>query len=60
MKSSIKVEKGLNETIIIKFSYNPEYIKKIKFINGYRWHPEEKIHALRLHKCCASCKETVE
>lgn len=28
--------------IKISFPYNPDYITKIKTIEGYRWHPEEK------------------
>ena len=28
--------------IICRFPYNPAYITKIKTIEGYRWHPEEK------------------
>ena len=46
MKSLIKVGTGPNETIIVKISYNPEYIEKIKSIDGYRWHPEEKYWSL--------------
>lgn len=38
----IRIEKGDNGNIIVKFPYNPNYIVKIKTINGYRWHPEEK------------------
>ncbi len=30
------------ERITISFPYNPDYIAKIKTIEGYRWHPEEK------------------
>ena len=30
------------EWINISFPYNPDYITKIKTIEGYRWHPEEK------------------
>lgn len=28
--------------IKISFPYNPDYIAKIKTLEGYRWHPEEK------------------
>jgi hypothetical protein len=28
--------------IKISFPYNPDYITKIKTIEGYRWHSEEK------------------
>ena len=30
------------ERIKISFPYNPDYIAKIKTIEGYRWYPEEK------------------
>jgi hypothetical protein len=30
------------EMIEIFFPYNPDHIAKIKAIEGYRWHPEEK------------------
>ena len=30
------------ERIKISFHYDPDYIAKIKTIEGYRWHPEEK------------------
>ena len=30
------------ERIKISFPYSPEYIAKIKILEGYRWHPEEK------------------
>lgn len=38
----IRIEKGDNGDIIIKFPYNPVYIAKIKTVNGYKWHPEER------------------
>ncbi|MDA8339008.1 MAG: hypothetical protein M0Z70_06890 [Nitrospiraceae bacterium] len=28
--------------ITVAFSYNPEYIEKVKAIPGHRWHPEGK------------------
>jgi site-specific recombinase XerD len=37
----IKVEKR-DEKLIVKFPYNPNYIAKVKTINGHKWHPEEK------------------
>jgi len=37
----IEVEKN-EEMIKISFPYNPDYIVKIKTIEGYRQHPEEK------------------
>ncbi|MDI6917609.1 MAG: hypothetical protein QMC80_07415 [Thermoplasmatales archaeon] len=38
----IKVINGRDNRIKVTFPYNPDYIVKIKTINGYRWHPEEK------------------
>jgi hypothetical protein len=37
----IEVRKD-GERINILFPYNPGYIVKIKTIEGYRWHPEER------------------
>ncbi|MBE9541996.1 MAG: hypothetical protein IMF01_06725, partial [Proteobacteria bacterium] len=37
----IEVRKN-GERIKISFPYNPDYISKIKTIEGYRWHPEDK------------------
>jgi hypothetical protein len=37
----IEIKKG-GERIKIYFPYNPDYIAKIKSIEGYRWHPDEK------------------
>jgi len=31
-----------DERIAVAFPYNPDYIAKVKSIEGYRWHPEEK------------------
>jgi len=36
----IKIEKGVNDKIIVRFPYEPSYVEKIKSIKGYRWHPE--------------------
>ncbi|RCK72659.1 MAG: Integrase [Ignavibacteriae bacterium] len=36
------------DRVAIKFPYNEEYIKEIKKISGYRWHPEEKYWSLPL------------
>jgi len=30
------------DRIAVVFPYNPDYIAKVKTIEGYRWHPEEK------------------
>ncbi|MEA2054966.1 MAG: site-specific tyrosine recombinase/integron integrase [Candidatus Thermoplasmatota archaeon] len=37
----LKIERG-NKGIVVKFSYNPDYIAKIKTLEGYKWHPKEK------------------
>jgi len=37
-------EKG--ERIEIAFPYNPDHIAKIKAIEGYRWHTEDKCWSL--------------
>ena len=37
----IEVRKD-GERIKIAFPYNPDYITKIKSIEGYQWHPEKK------------------
>jgi hypothetical protein len=37
----IKVEKD-EKRIKVSFPYNPRYIAKLKTINGYKWHPEDK------------------
>jgi integrase len=39
----VKAEAGIERgRIIVRFPYNPNYIAKIKTIEGYKWHPEEK------------------
>jgi len=41
--NKIKIQKQNNERIKIPFpNYNYSYISKIKSIEGYKWHPEEK------------------
>ena len=41
----IEVRKD-GERIKIAFPYNPDYITKIKSIEGYQWHPEKKYWSL--------------
>jgi hypothetical protein len=36
----IKVSSDIPGRIKIKFSYNLEYVGKVKTITGHRWHPE--------------------
>ncbi|MEJ5166677.1 MAG: hypothetical protein WHV67_06585 [Thermoanaerobaculia bacterium] len=38
----IKISKLGENRIRVHFSYNPEYVQKIKTIKGYGWHPEGK------------------
>ncbi|GFO96106.1 phage integrase family protein, partial [groundwater metagenome] len=44
--TGIKIGRGVANRITVSFSYNPDYIAKIKTIEGYRWHPEEKCWSL--------------
>ncbi|GFO96785.1 uncharacterized protein ig2599ANME_0975, partial [groundwater metagenome] len=46
--TGIKIGRGVANRITVSFSYNPYYyyIAKIKTIEGYRWHPEEKYWSL--------------
>lgn len=38
----IEIKKGAEGKIIVTFSYNPDYVEKVKQIKGHWWHPEEK------------------
>jgi hypothetical protein len=38
----IKISSDIAGRIKVVFSYNPEYIAKIKMVKAHRWHPEEK------------------
>lgn len=38
----IKISTDIPGRIKVVFSYNPEYVAKIKTVNAHRWHPEEK------------------
>ena len=38
----IKISLDIAGRIKVVFSYNPEYIAKIKMVKAHRWHPEEK------------------
>jgi integron integrase len=38
----IKISSDIAGRIKVVFSYNPEYVAKIKTVNAHRWHPEEK------------------
>ena len=40
--TGIKIGMGDANRITVSFPYNPDYIAKIKTIEGYKWHPEEK------------------
>lgn len=37
----IRIEDG-KDIVIVKFSYNPDYIAKIKTVKGYRWYPNKR------------------
>jgi integrase len=38
----IKISSDIPGRIKVVFSYNPEYVAKIKTVKAHRWHPEEK------------------
>jgi integron integrase len=38
----IKISSDIDGKIKVEFSYNPEYVAKIKTVNSHRWNPEEK------------------
>jgi len=42
MESEIRVQNADFREIRVTFPYNPSFIEKIKTIDGWRWHPEEK------------------
>jgi len=45
---TIKIGRGVENRITVNFPYDPDYIAKIKTMQGYRWHPEEKYWSLPL------------
>ncbi|MDP3103796.1 MAG: hypothetical protein Q8M95_04220 [Candidatus Methanoperedens sp.] len=44
--TEIKIGRSAANRITVSFPYNPDYIAKIKTMQGYRWHPEEKCWSL--------------
>jgi len=38
----IKISSDIPGRIKVAFSYNPEYVGRIKTVKAHRWHPEEK------------------
>lgn len=38
----VEIKKCPEGKIIVTFPYNPDYVKKVKSIEGHWWHPEEK------------------
>jgi len=42
MNAEIKIGKNPEGRVTVSFPYNPDYISKVKTIEGYRWHPKEK------------------
>jgi len=41
--TKIRISKDIkHERILVSFSYSPEFISKLKSIDGYRWHPDKK------------------
>jgi len=43
MKHSIRIDKDVSGRIIVAFTYNPTRVIKVKTIQGYKWHPKEKL-----------------
>ncbi|MEW6686667.1 MAG: site-specific tyrosine recombinase/integron integrase [Candidatus Edwardsbacteria bacterium] len=39
---SIEIRKGPSDEIVVAFPYNPDFVGKIKTIEGRRWHPDGK------------------
>jgi hypothetical protein len=44
--TEIKIGRSAANRITVSFPYNPDRIAKIKTMQGYRWHPEEKYWSL--------------
>lgn len=42
MVAIIRIGKALDGRITMTLPYNPDYISKVKKINGYRWNPDER------------------
>jgi site-specific recombinase XerD len=42
MDLKIKVLKDRDDNLMASFSYNPQFVQKIKTIKGHRWHPDGK------------------
>ena len=42
MNNTIKISMDKNGDLKITFNYDPDIIKKIKTIKGYRWNQKEK------------------
>jgi len=42
MRNTIKISKGASGRITVAFSYSPDRVARVKPIEGYRRHPEEK------------------
>lgn len=42
MNTGVNLSKDISGRLIVAFSYNPEYVVKVKTIPGHRWHPIEK------------------
>lgn len=49
-KLLIKISKLREDKISISFPFKPEFVQKIKTINGYRWHPEGKYWSFPCNK----------
>ena len=50
MSSKISIGNRSDGRLILRFSYNPDHISKVKSIDGYRWHPEERYWSVPYEK----------
>jgi site-specific recombinase XerD len=42
MNTGVNLSKDISGRLTVAFSYNPEYVTKVKAVPGHRWHPIEK------------------
>lgn len=37
----MEIRKGVQGRTMVSFSYEPEFMAKVKSMKGYRWHPDK-------------------
>lgn len=40
--SEISIKKGESGEIMVSFTYNPDFVQRVKTIKGHRWHSDGK------------------